>query len=95
MNEFKRFITCALGAVALILTIAASSGAINYGVQPDIPSFYIFAGVCNLLGWGGLTVYKGYRFLKETRDGNPSAGAGAGTASPEHTDNKTDEQKRP
>lgn len=50
MNEFKRFITVALMAIALILTCAASAGAINFGLTPDGGSFYVFAGICNL-GW--------------------------------------------
>ena len=66
MSEFKNFITCALGAVALIITIAASAGAINYGVGAGNPSFYAFAGVCNLVGWGGLIGYQFYkRFIKK------------------------------
>lgn len=55
MNEFKNFITCLLGAIALMLTIAASVGAINYGMKDG--SFYTVAGVCNLVGWGGLIAY--------------------------------------
>ena len=63
MNEFKDFITCFLGAVALILTIAASAGAINYGVGHSV--LYIIAGVCNLVGWVGLIGYNFYkRFIK-------------------------------
>jgi hypothetical protein len=64
MNEFKNFLTCLLGAVALMLTIAASVGAINYGMKDG--SFYIVAGVCNLLGWGGVIAYHFYkRFIKK------------------------------
>ena len=64
MNEFKDFITCALGAIALILTIAASAGAINYGAEHS--AFYIVAGICNLVGWGGLLGYNFYkRFIKK------------------------------
>lgn len=55
MSEFKNFITVLLGAIALILTIAASVGAINYGIGHS--AFYTVAGVCNLVGWGGLIAY--------------------------------------
>lgn len=65
MNEFKTFITFALGAIALLLTIAASVGAIEYGIGAGNPSFYAVAGVCNLLGWGGLIAYKAYRLIKK------------------------------
>ena len=65
-NEFKDFITCFLGAVALILTIAASAGAISYGACDEHTSFYIVAGICNLAGWGGLIGYNFYkRFIKK------------------------------
>ena len=65
MSEFKNFITCALGAVALLLTIAASVGAINYGIDPEHDTFYAVAGVINLIGWGGLIGYNFYnRFIK-------------------------------
>lgn len=64
MNEFKNFLTCLLGAVALLLTIAASVGAINYGIGDS--AFYIVAGIANLLGWGGLVCYEFYkRFIKK------------------------------
>lgn len=65
MNEFKNFITCLLGAVALILTVAASVGAIEYGIDPEHATFYAVAGVVNLVGWGGLIAYSFYkRFIK-------------------------------
>lgn len=65
MSEFKNFITCALGAVALLLTIAASVGAINYGIDPEHETFYAVSGVINLVGWGGLVCYNFYkRFIK-------------------------------
>lgn len=68
MSEFKNFITVALGAIALLLTIAASVGAIEYGLDVDNQSFYAFAGGCNLLGWGGLIVYKAYKFFKKQEE---------------------------
>ena len=93
MNEFKSFITVLLGAIALMLTIAASSGSISYGVLPDYPSFYAFAGVCNLLGWGGLIVYKAVKFFKSRTKSDSSEPGGFALASPDHSDNKTDEVK--
>lgn len=72
MDEFKTFITFALGAVVALLTIAASVGAIEYGIGAGNHAFYAFAGVCNLLGWGGLIVYKAYKFIKDkTGDDEP------------------------
>ena len=63
-NEFKNFITCVVMAVALIFTIAASAGAINYGAGAGNPSFYILAGIVNL-GWVGLIGWLFYkRFIK-------------------------------
>ena len=59
MNEFKNFLTCLLGAIALILTIAASVGAINYGIEHSY--FYTIAGFCNLVGWVGLIAYSFYK----------------------------------
>jgi len=64
-NEFRNFLTIALGAVALILTIAASVGAIEYGIGAGNPSFYAFAGVVNLLGWGGLVIYRFVKYIKK------------------------------
>lgn len=64
MNEFKNFITCVIMAVTLMLTIVASVGAINYGMKDG--SFYIVAGVLNLLGWGGAVCYAFYKkFIKK------------------------------
>lgn len=68
MNEFKNFITCALGAIALILTVVASAGAINYGVGAGNSTFYAVAGFCNLIGWGGLICWQFYkRFIKKDK----------------------------
>ena len=64
MSEFKNFLTVLLGAVALMLTIAASAGAINYGAEHS--AFYVVAGICNLVGWGGFIGYAFYkRFIKK------------------------------
>ena len=64
MNEFKNFIKVVIMAVVLMLTIAASVGAINYGMQDS--AFYIVAGVLNLLGWGGAVCYAFYKkFIKK------------------------------
>lgn len=68
MSEFKKFITVALGAIALLLTIAASVGAIEYGIDANNEAFYAFAGICNLLGWVGLIVYKAYKFFKKQEE---------------------------
>lgn len=64
MNQFKNFITCLLGAMALMITIVASVAAINYGTEHS--TYCIVAGVCNLLGWGGVIAYHFYkRFIKK------------------------------
>ena len=93
MNEFKTFITFALGAIVLLLTIAASVGAIEYGIGAGNPSFYTFAGVCNLLGWGGLVVYKAYKFIKARTGGETDPGKAGVKETPSASDNKTDEMK--
>lgn len=36
-----------------------------------------------------------YKHYEKKAGEKPSAGAGTGTAAPDHSDNKTDEQKRP
>lgn len=93
MNEFKTFIKFALGAVALLLTISASVGAIEYGIGAGNPSFYAFAGVCNLLGWGGLIAYNAYKLIK-ARTGGEQHSEKAGVKKPQSSsDNKTDEMK--
>ena len=92
MNEFKTFIKFVLGAVALLLTIAASIGAIYYGIGND--PFYIVAGVCNLLGWGDLIAYNAYKLIKARMGGEESSGKAGAKEPPSASDNKTDEIKR-
>ena len=65
-NETKDFIKVVCEALALLLTIAASAGCISYGVvKPDY--FYVVVGLFNLLGWGGLVVYRFIKDIKEKR----------------------------
>jgi hypothetical protein len=67
MDEFKKFIKVALGAVALLLTIASGAGAISWGVSSH-QTIYIAVGIINILGWGGLIVYTFVRWLKKSRE---------------------------
>lgn len=93
MNEFKTFITFVLGVFALILTIAASVGAIEYGIGAGNPQFYAIAGVCNLLGWGSLIAYNAYKLIKSRIGGEESSDKAGAKEPPSASENKTDEMK--
>lgn len=93
MNEFKTFITFVLGAAALLLTIIASVGAIEYGIGAGNPPFYAVAGVINLVGWGGLIAYKEYTIIKARVGDTPSSNKAGVKDQPSASDNKTDEMK--
>lgn len=93
MNEFKTFITFVLGAAALLLTIIASVGAIEYGIGAGNPPFYAVAGAINLVGWGGLIAYKAYTIIKARMGETPSSDKASVKKSNTGSDNRTDEMK--
>lgn len=93
MNEFKTFITFVLGVVALILTTASSVGAIEYGIGAGNSTFFAFAGVCNLIGWGGLILYKAYKIIKARGESASPSDKACVKGQSSAPDNKTDEIK--
>jgi len=54
-KNFKNYLVIAAFAAALIITIMASAGCLNYASEPG-NAFYYFPGLVNLLGWSALLI---------------------------------------
>ena len=92
-QELNTFLHVLAAFVAGMFTIAASAGAMNYGVCEDHSAFYVVAGLINLLGWGGALVWQTIKYIKAQRTASASTGAGTASTPASHSDNKTDEVK--
>jgi hypothetical protein len=91
MNEFKQFIKVIAFVIVCGVTIAASSGSINLGVETH-EGFNIVVGILNF-GWLYFPIREAVKYFKSRTAAKEAAKAGVSEQKADE-DNKTDSAKQ-